>query len=233
MRSPQLRSGLRVLDAGCGTGAVLLALHDAVVARRLTPVTLHGFDLTPAMLDQLRASLRVRGIKGVELVQADVLALDALPPSWRNFHLIASASMLEYVPHDHFVTALIGLRALLAHTRAMGKEYDALIALGQATLPLVIEKLADPAGFLAVQLYDALQPNEKLLVQFEPDEEGILEGEQGRAPRRAGVIQEPVATQLRVIRLIHAPLIFGSRRTKRKTMVTTRGPRRPGAFALR
>lgn len=79
----------------------------------LTPVTLHGFDFTPAMLDQLRASLRVRGIEGVELVQADVLALEALPPLWRNFDLIVSASMLEYLPRDQFVTALGGIRALL------------------------------------------------------------------------------------------------------------------------
>jgi len=69
------------------------------------------------------------------------------------------------------------------HTRAVGKEYDALIALGPAILPLVIEKLADPENFLALQLYDALQANEKLLVQYEPDDERLLEGEQGRAQR--------------------------------------------------
>jgi hypothetical protein len=69
------------------------------------------------------------------------------------------------------------------HTRAVGKEYDALIALGPAILPLVVEQLADPENFLALQLYDALQPDEKLLVQFEPDDERILEGEQGRAQR--------------------------------------------------
>jgi hypothetical protein len=67
------------------------------------------------------------------------------------------------------------------HTRAVGKEFDALIALGPAILPLVIEKLTDPENFLALQLYDAIQPNERLLVQYGPEDERILEGEQGRA----------------------------------------------------
>ncbi len=69
------------------------------------------------------------------------------------------------------------------HTRAVGKEFDALIALGSAILPLVIDKLADPENFLALQLYDAMQTNGRLLVQFEPEDERILEGEQGRARR--------------------------------------------------
>jgi hypothetical protein len=68
-------------------------------------------------------------------------------------------------------------------TRAVGKEYDALIALGPAVLPLVVEALADPENFFALQLYDAMQPNEKLIVQYEPNDERILEGEQGRARR--------------------------------------------------
>jgi hypothetical protein len=67
------------------------------------------------------------------------------------------------------------------HTRAVGKEFDALVALGPGILPLVIEALANPENFLALQLYDAIQPNEKLLVQYEPEDERILEGEQGRA----------------------------------------------------
>jgi hypothetical protein len=69
------------------------------------------------------------------------------------------------------------------HTRAVGKEYDALIALGPAILPLVVEQLADPENFIALQLYDALQSDEKMLVQFDPDDERILEGEQGRSQR--------------------------------------------------
>jgi hypothetical protein len=78
------------------------------------------------------------------------------------------------------------------HTRAVGKEFDALIALGPAILPLVIEVLAEPDNFLALQLYDAIQPNERLLVQFEPGDERVLEGEQGRARR---VVQAWFANQ--------------------------------------
>jgi hypothetical protein len=78
------------------------------------------------------------------------------------------------------------------HTRAVGKEYDALVALGPAVLPLVVEQLANPENFLALQLYDAIQPNEKLVVQFEPEDERILEGEQGRARR---VVQAWFANQ--------------------------------------
>ena len=78
------------------------------------------------------------------------------------------------------------------HTRAIGKEYDTLIALGPAILPLIIEQLADPENFFALQLYDAIQTNGKLLVQFEPDDERILEGEQGRAQR---VVQAWFANQ--------------------------------------
>ena len=117
--SPLLRSGIRVLDAGCGTGAVLLALHETMLARGLDPGSLHGFDLTPAMLDRLYASLQARGIDGVELVQADVLKLDALPAAWNNYDLIVSASMLEYVPREQFVAALSGLRELLSESGSL------------------------------------------------------------------------------------------------------------------
>jgi hypothetical protein len=69
------------------------------------------------------------------------------------------------------------------HTRTVGKEYDALIAMGPAIIPFVVESLAEPENFFALQLYDAIQPNDQLLVQYEADDERILEGEQGRARR--------------------------------------------------
>ena len=111
--SPLLRSGIRVLDAGCGTGVVTLALREALVSRGLIPGPLHGFDLTPAMLACFQQTLHARGIDGVDLVEADVLHLDTLPGAWNHYDLIVSASMLEYVPRDRLVAALSGLRARL------------------------------------------------------------------------------------------------------------------------
>jgi ubiquinone/menaquinone biosynthesis C-methylase UbiE len=113
LASPVLRSGLRVLDAGCGTGIVTLALREALLRRGMTPEAIHGFDLTAAMLERFRGTLRAQSIEGIDLAQADVLELQALPPSWNDYDLIVSASMLEYLPRTRLAAGLRGLRLLL------------------------------------------------------------------------------------------------------------------------
>jgi ubiquinone/menaquinone biosynthesis C-methylase UbiE len=113
LRSPLLRSGLRVLDAGCGTGIVTLALREALLRHNCSPGPMQAFDLTPAMLERFRGTLSKRKVEGIDLAQANVLHLNELPSSWRNYDLIVSASMLEYLPQASLGHALSGLRSLL------------------------------------------------------------------------------------------------------------------------
>ena len=109
-----LRPGLRVLDAGCGSGVVTLAFIEAMASRGLKYDTIHAFDLTPAMLSRFQTSLETSGINDVQLCQADVLELDQLPQSWMEYDLILSASMLEYLPKSELPLALAELRKRLS-----------------------------------------------------------------------------------------------------------------------
>lgn len=113
LRSSWLRSGLHVLDAGCGTGFATLALREALLERRMVPGSFHAFDLTPAMIDRFRATLHKRAITDVELTQADVLESEKLPAKWTNYDLIISASMFEYLPPHRLSEGFQRLRSRL------------------------------------------------------------------------------------------------------------------------
>jgi ubiquinone/menaquinone biosynthesis C-methylase UbiE len=115
-KSMHLKSGLYVLDAGCGTGIVSLALRKAMLRRELRPGKINCFDITPEMLAIFREKLKKDAIEGIEVVQADVLDLDTLPRDWNDFDLIISAAMMEYLRGEHFVSALSGLRSRLSDT---------------------------------------------------------------------------------------------------------------------
>ena len=109
-----LRTGIRILDAGCGSGLPGLALLEAIDRRGLVPGRVQGFDLTPTMLALYREKLAHRGIDGVELLEANVLELDGLPATWTSYDLLLSASMLEYIPRERLADALAALRSRLA-----------------------------------------------------------------------------------------------------------------------
>lgn len=113
-RSNLIRPGLRVLDAGCGFGMVTFAFLDALRKRNLDYESIDAFDLTPAMLHRFQETVQAHGVTRVRLRQGDVLALESLPPSWTNYDLILSASMLEYLPRENITCALRGLHARLA-----------------------------------------------------------------------------------------------------------------------
>ena len=123
-RSHLLRAGLRVLDAGCGFGMVTFAFLEALRERNLDYEAIDAFDLTPAMLARFHDELETRGVNRVQLQQADVLALETLPPSWTNYDLIISASMLEYLPKREFPRALTELCARLSPDLARRLHFD-------------------------------------------------------------------------------------------------------------
>ena len=151
--SPLVQPGLRILDAGCGSGALTLAVRDAFVRRGCEPRALHGFDLTPAMLDRLRETLRSRAIHDVELVEANVLQLETLPAAWRDYDLVVSASMLEYVPRDRFVDALVGLRERLKQ----GGTFVLFITRRNPAMRLLIGRWWASNLYTAAELTDAFQ----------------------------------------------------------------------------
>lgn len=79
-QSSLLLSGLRMLDAGYGTGAETLALHEALVRKGLEAKSLDAFGLTPAMLRRFQEKCQSRGIQ-VRTTQANVLELDRMARS--------------------------------------------------------------------------------------------------------------------------------------------------------
>lgn len=113
-KSDLLRDDLRVLDAGCGTGFATFALLGALARRGLTARKIDAFDLTPAMLERFDQARRARGLTNLELRQADALNLGSLARGWRDYDLIISVSMLEYVPRAALSGVMRALRERLA-----------------------------------------------------------------------------------------------------------------------
>jgi ubiquinone/menaquinone biosynthesis C-methylase UbiE len=67
LRSLRLGEGEAVLDIGCGTGAGLVALREAVGARGRVV----GVDYSPRMVARARAVVRDREWSNVEIIQGD------------------------------------------------------------------------------------------------------------------------------------------------------------------
>ena len=108
-----LESGMRVLDAGCGTGEALQWLSDAVAPHG----TVVGIDLAMAHVSAARASASGR----VLVLQADVGQPPLAP---RSFDLVWSVNTI-----NHLREPLAGVQELASLLRPGGR-----IALGQSSL---------------------------------------------------------------------------------------------------
>jgi len=118
-QSVHLKSGDRVLDAGCGTGLLSKCLHRNASSAKIDDITIHAFDLTPQMLNQLEAWIEQTGAKGIETALFNVLDLDARPSNWGSYDRVVTSAMMEYLPRSSLAKALRGLGSLLVENGSL------------------------------------------------------------------------------------------------------------------
>jgi ubiquinone/menaquinone biosynthesis C-methylase UbiE len=118
-----------ILDAGCGPGRFLLHLRRAGHRGRLV-----GFDVSPAMLDELRDEAERDGVQ-VEGIVGDI---QTLPFDDGEFDRVVARHMLYHVPD--VVTALREMRRVC---RPGGMLL--LSTNSQRSQPLIVELLTDLA----------------------------------------------------------------------------------------
>lgn len=112
-KSNYLRSNMKILDAGCGTGIVTKTLFKLANEKSFKDIQYYAFDLTENMLNIFKRWVTKNGQGKIELALADVLTTKTLPRHWMNFDLIVVSAMLEYLPKEKVKDALINLKQLL------------------------------------------------------------------------------------------------------------------------
>ena len=109
-----LKQNIKILDAGCGTGLLTRVLTGIAKKEKFEGINYHGFDLTQAMLDLFKKWIPKRYEQTILLQKADVLLLDEqLPKDWKDYDLIVSSAMLEYIPKSKIGQAIGNLIKLL------------------------------------------------------------------------------------------------------------------------
>ena len=112
-KSSYLQSNIKVLDAGCGTGVVTKSLYQIAEEKSYCGVQFYAFDLTESMLEIFRKWITQSQVNNIKLAKTDVLDTKSLPIEWRDFDLIISSAMLEYLPREKVKDALTNLRQCL------------------------------------------------------------------------------------------------------------------------
>jgi len=100
---PHVRSGMSVLDVGCGVGSIALDLALTVAPGRMV-----GIDADAGQIEVARRSAAERGIDNAEFFTASVYEL---PFEAANFDVVYANAVLMYVRDQ--VRALIEMRRVL------------------------------------------------------------------------------------------------------------------------
>ena len=114
-RANYLCPNFKILDAGCGTGIVTRVLYQLAQEAGYLGIQFHAFDLTPMMVEMFRQWIIAQGATQIELAQADVFETVGFPSHWKEYDLIVSSTMLEYLPPNQVRDALMNLKKLLGN----------------------------------------------------------------------------------------------------------------------
>ncbi len=130
-----LRSGMRVLDLGCGTGLNHPLLQDAVGPTG----TVIGVDSSRQMLAQARRQANRHGWRNVELVRADMTTVDGLADVDA---VIATYTLSVVLGWQH------AWELALSTTRPGGRMavVDMQLPIGRARMAAPLARLACAAG---------------------------------------------------------------------------------------
>jgi ubiquinone/menaquinone biosynthesis C-methylase UbiE len=87
---PELRSGMRVLDAGCGPGSITIGL-----AQTVAPGEVVGIDANPTALEAARAAAAAAGVTNLRFEVGD---LHRMPFADESFDAVFAHAVLQHVP---------------------------------------------------------------------------------------------------------------------------------------
>jgi ubiquinone/menaquinone biosynthesis C-methylase UbiE len=96
--------GEKVLDVGCGTGTLAIAIKPRVGAGEV-----HGIDASPEMIQVARE----KSAKAGSAIDFRVALIEAIPFPDASFDLVASSLMLHHLPDDLKAKGFLEVRRVL------------------------------------------------------------------------------------------------------------------------